>query len=76
MGEEKNALVYDACSVPDGIDLDTIVRIWKEHNFIVYDSHNGETPSIHNPNDIEAVVVDISNTDEETLKQIQKLIKS
>ena len=67
-------LVYDICSTPDGIDLEKILHIWKNHEFILYDSTKGTPPSIINPENSKAVLVDVSNTSEEKLSEIQKLI--
>ena len=72
----KGALVYDVCSVPDGAIIDDIVRVWKEHEFILYDSHNGDAPVIYDSENIKGVLIDVSTVEEEKLKQIQKLLKS
>ena len=72
---EVGALIYDICSVPDGITMEKIVHIWKEHKLVLYDSHNGETPTIIDPENMKGVLVDMSNTDEKTLKQVQKLLE-
>ena len=72
---EVSALVYDICSVPDGMTMDKIVHIWKEHKLILYDSHNGQSPTIIDPENMKGVLVDMSNVDEETLKRVQKLLE-
>ena len=72
----KGALVYDLCSVPDGVTIDQIVDIWKGEEFIIYDSRKGNTPVIHDPENTKGILVDISTAEEEVLKQIEKLLKS
>ena len=68
-------LVYDICATPEGWNLDKIVQIWKEHNIVLYDSHNGDKPFIYDSKDIEGVLVDVSNTTPEILSKISNLIK-
>jgi len=68
------ALAYDICSTPDGMDLEKIVYIWKEHGFILWDSHKGTKPQVFDPLEVKGIVVDISTTGKEQLNLIQKLI--
>jgi len=75
MSKEKTVLAYDICSTPDGVTLDKIVQAWKEHNVIIYDSHKGSKPDVHNHVGVRPLMIDVSTTEEETLKQIQKLIE-
>lgn len=71
---DKTALTYDICSTPDGMTLERVVRVWKEHDFILYDSEKGTAPVLLDPENSKAVLVDMSNLDVEKLIKIQKLI--
>jgi hypothetical protein len=71
----NKALVYDVCSAPDGMTLDKIVSIWKEHNLVLYDSFNGKQPLIYDYEDIDGALIDVSTTSKEKLVEIQKLLK-
>jgi len=67
--------IYDVCSCPHGMNLDKIVQIWKEHEFVIYDSIMGEKPILFDTEDeSKALLVDVSNTNKEKLEQIHKLI--
>jgi hypothetical protein len=76
MSQEKPALVYDICSIPDGITLEKVVYVWQDYNIVVYDSKNGgNKPELRD--DISDVqLIDVSTVDAKKLKQIQKLIES
>ncbi len=70
----KGVLVYDVCSAPDGMNIEKIVSIWKEHDFIMYDATLGDAPKVYDA-EAEATLVDISTVGEEKLVEIQKLLK-
>lgn len=72
---KKGILAYDICSAPDGINIDKIISVWKEHNFVIYDSKLGSKPELFDAK-VETILVDVSNTTPEILNQIQKLIKT
>ena len=46
MNEET--LVYDICTVPEGVNLDKVIMVWKEHNVVIYDSFKGNEPFLYN----------------------------
>jgi len=71
----KGVLVYDVCSTPDGMNIEKIVSIWKEHDFIMYDSEIGHAPKVYDA-EAEATMVDVSNTTPEILSKISKLLKT
>ena len=72
----KTKLVYDICSVPEGMTVEKIVYIWKDHNLVLWDSKNeGSVPVLIDAGDAEIALVDVSNASPERLKQIDKLIK-
>lgn len=77
MSENKReALIYDVCSVPQGITMDKVVRIWKDFNLILYDSLNkGNAPVLMDAEKVKSKLVDISNTTPEILSQISKLLE-
>jgi hypothetical protein len=73
--KSTGVLIYDVHTVPDGMDLEKIVYIWKEHGFILWDSRDGgQEPKVLDPMKVKGIVVDISTTDKEQLSVIQKLI--
>jgi len=72
---EKVKLLYDVMSMPHGMNLDKIVQIWKEHDLVLYDSILGEKPMLVDAEEAGTVLIDVSNTSKEKLKQIDKLIK-
>ena len=72
--EKKPMLIYDICSVPHGFELQKVVHIWKEHNFVMWDSENGGNEPILTE-ETEGVLIDISNTTPEILNKINKLIE-
>ena len=73
--KKKGTLLYDVCSVPNEMNIDKIVEIWEEHDFIMYDSTLGTAPKLYDAK-TEATLVDVSTVGEEKLLQIIKLLKS
>lgn len=71
----EKAIVYDICAVPEGVNLDKIMQVWKEHDVLIYDSFKGKTPFIHDLEDTSKVLLDISEADQEKINQINKLLQ-
>lgn len=46
---KEDILIYDVMSTPQGLDLQKVVYIFREHNIVFYDSFQGGTaPSVMN----------------------------
>lgn len=77
MTNNTGKLVYDIVSVPDGADLNLILRVWKRDGIVIYDSKNGGNPPVifdrgkHKNGEL----IDVSSVDSKKLKEIQKLLK-
>jgi serine protease inhibitor len=74
MSSSKDKLVYDICSVPEGINLDKVMSVWKKHDVVIYDSFKGNTPFLYN-GEVTGKLLDIASEDQETINQINKLLK-
>ena len=68
MTKKEGKLIYDITSIPDGMSLDEMVFMWKEHDYILYNSNNGNAPIMIDFEDSKSVLIDVLNTEEETLK--------
>lgn len=71
----KKAIVYDICSTPEGVTLDKVMGVWKEHEVLIYDSFKGNEPFIYDCEDIDGKMLDIASEKQETIDKINKLLK-
>lgn len=75
----KVKLIYDICSLPNEMNLNDFVYVWKKYGFVLYDSTKSESvPRVFSEKDIDSksILVDISKADKEVLSKIQNLLKN
>jgi hypothetical protein len=70
---KEDILIYDIMTTPQGIDLEKIVYLFREHNVILYDSFKGGTsPKVMNK--VKHIAfIDVEG--EKISNQINKIIK-
>ncbi len=66
----KGILIFDinACPTNAGLDMEKVMHLFKEHNVLFYDSHEGCEPTFIPTKDIHVNFVDLSK--EENMKKL------
>lgn len=74
---KEDTIIYDIISVPNGINMDTLHKIWTEHKWLFWDSSNeGNEPKLLSGNKLE-ISLDISiPKNRKLLDKIKKELKS